>query len=212
MIRIWAVSLNRNELTLHLTCDDRQEGSLQLQAMGFDGSEAKKALEAHSGGPRPISFSEHFYRCHMFRKSMFINVHQCSASRSPFGSLKSHASLKPGHFWQCRCSGSFALWLSLKAVWIFWWFASVFFSIFSDQNPQFLPSGMICLHHSDFSKILNFCSGDFQTPPDTFCAGTALCRMSQENERWGRLRLLNAVEVLDCTRPIRSNGGEVCRE
>ena len=34
-----------------MTCDacDDQEGSLQLQAMGFDGSEAKKALEARDG-------------------------------------------------------------------------------------------------------------------------------------------------------------------
>ena len=190
MMIIWGCE-SQNELTLHLTlmlievgamtCDDLwwlvwclgleffkiyffvfravravravlrfQEGSLQLQAMGFDGSEAKKALEA-----RPSIAS--------FWKSATCD------------DMRRHASL-PGHFWQCRCSGSFALWLSLKAVNVVvrLGFCSILSNL-SKQTPSVLAFGNDLLTRFEFDllfrRLPNACR-------DTFCAGTAMCRMS----------------------------------
>ena len=139
-----------------------QEGSLQLQAMGFDGSEAKKALEA-----RPSIAS-------VWKSATCDDMRRHATTCDD---MRRHASL-PGHFWQCRCSGSFALWLSLKAV-------NVVLRLgfcMSKQTPSVLAFGNDLLTRFEFDllfrRLPNACR-------DTFCAGTAMCRMSLKNEHWG---------------------------
>ena len=136
-----------------------QEGSLQLQAMGFDGSEAKKALEA-----RPSIAS-------VWKSATCDDMRRHATTCDD---MRRHASL-PGHFWQCRCSGSFALWLSLKAV-------NVVLRLgfcMSKQTPSVLAFGNDLLTRFEFDllfrRLPNACR-------DTFCAGTAMCRMSLKNE------------------------------
>ena len=141
MIIIWAVSLNQNELTLHLTdvdwgwCDDLWWLVWCLGLGSFFicfGScfEPFEPLEPFSGSrkarcssrpwasmavrprrpwrrgqaSRPCGSPRHATTCDDMRR----HATTCD-------DMRRHASL-PGHFWQCRCSGSFALWLSLKAV------------------------------------------------------------------------------------------------